>query len=1227
VIRRRTLFLAIAACLGLALTGLSVYLAVSDLAEWRDTVARLASQALGRRLVIGGDFGVEVGRVTRVTATEVALANAGWGSEPEMASVDRLAVEIDLWSLVAGPLRLPSVEIEGGRAVFERGPDGRSNWALGAGAGGPARGPVELRVDRVRAAGVELRFGGPGDRPPIDLVLGSLVSDGDSRGMHRLSADGRLAGREVAVAGRVGPFTGIVNTSRVEAELTGLVDGAELALGGSIGDLGRLTGLDLVATATIPDLDRLTGILGRPDGAIGAVELRVTASSTGPLTTLSGLATAAGGEARVDGTVDSLISPGDLDLAIAIAGHDVGGIAALAGLGSVEPRPFEIRGGVRWRGFPLELDNLEVTVGESRLTANGRLGEPPLLLETDLVVDGAGPDLGGIAAALGIEAPAVPFTVSGRLARAEGGVRVESVRLAVGEAELAVDGFIGDPPACRGTELAVGAHGPDLGSVVSLTGLELPRAPFTLDGRLVEGDGAVDLREVTASVGSHRLSVAGRLTPEAGMVGADLEIVADGEELSELGAAIGQSGLPSTPYHVEGGIAVTPEGVGLRALRGRLPDLGLDLEVDGIVVRAPELVGTRLDVATSGDDLSALAWLADPVELPSEPFRAAGEIEAVAGGWRLGDVVLTLGGNRVAGDATLLRAPGLAGSIFDLELEGPDLDAAGRLAAAAIGRAWPALPALPYALSGSLEVDDGRLVLRGGSATVGDATITADGQVGLLRGGEGTDLEIAADLPEASILAPLLDRPLPAEPLRAAGRVRVGASGYVLERLHVSLGGNRLELDGLLGRAPSFAGTSLGMRATVADPSLLRILGGADWLPGSPFTVSATLIGNDRRLRADDIDLRIGSSDVAGSVLLDRGVDHRRPRFVARLSSELIVWSDLLHRPDPPEGGEASDAPAAKPKRDRVIPDGPVDVDALERLDADLAWDIAELRLALHSYRRLGVTIGLADGALEVSRLAGVGDRGGALEGSATIASRAGRVEGRLELAVRDAKLALAGPDTKPDRLCAYSGTIQLASSGATWRELATRADGAATMTLGPGDVASSVVDRITADILVSLLQALNPFSRSGGQEELECAVLHAEVHDGVVSVGPMALQTGSVTMLGEGTVDLATEKLRLDWVSKPRKGLGLSASAVTNSLIRLGGTLARPSVEVKPAEAIATTGIAVATAGLSILGKGILDRATAEKQVCEAALEEIEKKRRRPSDDVSPPPPQFDER
>jgi hypothetical protein len=63
----------------------------------------------------------------------------------------------------------------------------------------------------------------------------------------------------------------------------------------------------------------------------------------------------------------------------------------------------------------------------------------------------------------------------------------------------------------------------------------------------------------------------------------------------------------------------------------------------------------------------------------------------------------------------------------------------------------------------------------------------------------------------------------------------------------------------------------------------------------------------------------------------------------------------------------------------------------------------------------------------------------------------------------------------------------------------------------------------------------------------------------------------------------------------------------ITNPYIKLGGTLTNPSIQIKELQAVASTGVAVATLGLSLVAKGMLDRVMADRDVCQDALTAID--------------------
>ena len=156
---------------------------------------------------------------------------------------------------------------------------------------------------------------------------------------------------------------------------------------------------------------------------------------------------------------------------------------------------------------------------------------------------------------------------------------------------------------------------------------------------------------------------------------------------------------------------------------------------------------------------------------------------------------------------------------------------------------------------------------------------------------------------------------------------------------------------------------------------------------------------------------------------------------------------------------------------------------------------------------------------------------------------------------------------------------------------------------MGSGEIPSTLTDRLASPVLRGLAQALSPFHASSDHANLECVIAAAELEGGRAVVEPVAARTDLMTVVGRGAIDFATEAVDLTWTIKPRKGVGLSASSIANPYIRLSGTLSSPSLEMKPLQAAASTGAAIASGGMTILLKGFYDRITAEKRVCVDAI------------------------
>lgn len=82
---------------------------------------------LGRRIRLDGPVTVRWGATTRLVVEGLHVANAPWGSAPEMFSAQRLEVALDLGSLLRGPLRLPLIDLDGAKLLLETSRRGTGN--------------------------------------------------------------------------------------------------------------------------------------------------------------------------------------------------------------------------------------------------------------------------------------------------------------------------------------------------------------------------------------------------------------------------------------------------------------------------------------------------------------------------------------------------------------------------------------------------------------------------------------------------------------------------------------------------------------------------------------------------------------------------------------------------------------------------------------------------------------------------------------------------------------------------------------------------------------------------------------------------------------------------------------------------------------------------------------------------------------------------------------------
>ncbi len=184
---------------------------------------------------------------------------------------------------------------------------------------------------------------------------------------------------------------------------------------------------------------------------------------------------------------------------------------------------------------------------------------------------------------------------------------------------------------------------------------------------------------------------------------------------------------------------------------------------------------------------------------------------------------------------------------------------------------------------------------------------------------------------------------------------------------------------------------------------------------------------------------------------------------------------------------------------------------------------------------------------------------------------------------------------------------LELTGSGQTLRQLAATLNGTFHLTQGEGEVDNTFSGLLMSDVLAQIVAAINPFSEKKKHTNLRCGVMNIGFIDGVATANAIVFQTDELAIASVGSIDLGTEAMDLSFRTQVRQGIGISVSSVVNPYLRVGGTLAKPKLQIDKKRGLLSGSVAFLTGGLSILAQGMWDRYLSADNMCEAVLADIE--------------------
>lgn len=543
---------------------------------YKDLIGSAVKSATGRDLAIG-NLDVALGSSLRLTLSDVSLANAAWGSRPQMFTGRRIEGEVALRPLLDGVLDIRLV-LEAPDLALERDANGLGNWQMGTDHAEPSAeesaaddstGRASLRplIREVRLEQVRLTYGDAQAGQHHDATFETILMRTQG-GQVQVALKGRVDEHALTMSGGIDQAIAADTESAANFNLTGELGDVVLTARGTLDALSALAHADLVIEARVPSLSALSAVAGRELPDQGPVEASLHLS---------------GGEGHYSARDINLVLSSDL-----LAARIQGVVADLTGVNGID---------------------LTVVGNTQRLT--------------------------DVLQAFGVDPHAeLPpqLDVEGRL---QGGLQqlaLSDYRVSVADkgVDISVKGQVADLMALTGIQAEMAMSAQSLAALSRYAATELPDSgPVQLSGRLNSPKGLDAPTEVSASLTADGLSAKTSGTIESPMAakGIALAVELEGDSLEQVARLAGQEIPRKEPVKVKTQLKLGEDRYMADALQVALGDIRLDGALTFIRPAAPK-ARPRLEGQLHLGTLDLRALEAEPTTAVAAPAEEAAVAKA-----------------------------------------------------------------------------------------------------------------------------------------------------------------------------------------------------------------------------------------------------------------------------------------------------------------------------------------------------------------------------------------------------------------------------------------------------------------------------------------------------------------------------------------------------------------------------------------------------------------------
>ena len=764
----------------------------TDLGVFKPRIEDWVTGYTGRAFSIEGDLDIDLDHTTVVSAGQIRLQNADWGREPNLLSVERFEIRLNLWSLLRGPVIVELVRIEGAAIHLARRQTGAANWHLGpperadATAADSDRDSQGILLQQLDIDDVRIVYESPDRAGPIDIDIRRLDQQFREDEFLDIALEASVGERQLAFEAEIGTWGALLGGRDVRFDLVAELDSFSIQGNGMIDNLADPSRPSIEFSAHGNDVNELLIALGLRDRGQGDINLSGTlvAEGSAPLS-LSVTGNLGQTDVQAAGSFSDLQHLEQADLNLLVSGPDLGRILRLVGANRIqESAPFMISLDARRDGPEVTVREARMVYADAQFELTAMLPSFPHVDDSSVNLSVTGPNFQRLRELLHLPGAATgEFRLNASIETPPDGIELAAVDLETSLGKLSARGRLREAPTYAGSEIEFGIEIFSLADASGAWGLPaLPDSPARIEGAArLDRDGIRTIEPLVTRVGELTASLSGFLATEDGFVGSDIEAEIDGPELSALVHAFSPGApVPSTPFDLR-------TNFGIRQGVYEIADLGGSIGSSTVVLDASILPDNRLAGSTvvfdvRGPALEELLAEVEQFSLNPGPYTFSGNVAFTEDTVRLSDIELDreLGG--LSANLELALPVSRRSAEFDIRANGPDIRAL--LRGLERFEAYEA----PFAIQTAGELRESRLTLETLDASIGDATLGAAGELDFAETARTTQFSFDLTIPDLAELGRFDGFPVTSQALSIESDIRGSARAVSAENLLLRIG-------------------------------------------------------------------------------------------------------------------------------------------------------------------------------------------------------------------------------------------------------------------------------------------------------------------------------------------------------------------------------------------------------------------------------------------------------